>query len=272
MAGDVVGGVRDLRGARGRGCTVVRSADGRTVEKRYDRLWWPFVGGMRHEPFERERRIGSLFRRTPPPVPTPTLVGADRRRRALVFEAVDGEDVGPKYPLSLDADDADGLVTIAMATERYAPRPWPRFLKRFDLSRRLRRVEAARTLTPAQADAFRRIANADAPRLVFAHGDVTARNVMRRHADGAFVLIDWEWAGAYPAGWELAFLWFTLVDAPGGRERVERAITPDRREWFWRSALLVQLLHLELPGLAPGSPFRAKHERMRDELVERVLS
>src|SRR4029077_13246488 len=99
--------------------------------------------------------------------------------------------------------------------------------------------------------------------------DITARNVLRA-STGAPVLIDWEWAGLYPRGWDLAFLWFSLVDVPGARERVEHLVPRCDQAWFWRSALLIQLLHLSLPGLAPGSPFRARHEHARDELVERI--
>lgn len=38
--------------------------------------------------------------------------------------------------------------------------------------------------------------------MAFCHGDITARNVLRA-ASGAPVLIDWEWAGLYPRGWDL---------------------------------------------------------------------
>ena len=34
------------------------------------------------------------------------------------------------------------------------------------------------------------------------------------------MLVDWEWAGMYPAGHELAFLWLSLLDVPGARAKV----------------------------------------------------
>ena len=56
-------------------------------------------------------------------------------------------------------------------------------------------------------------------RLRFAHGDVTARNVLQ--APDGMVLIDWGWAGLYPEAYDEAFLWFSLVDVPGGGAHVE---------------------------------------------------
>jgi hypothetical protein len=96
--------------------------------------------------------------------------------------------------------------------------------------------------------------------------------VLRDRLTGRAVLIDWEWAGRYPRPWDLAFLWFSLVDLPGGPAEVEAAVPEADVAWFWRSALLVQVLHLTLWGLRPGTPFRPTHERRRDELVERVLA
>jgi Ser/Thr protein kinase RdoA (MazF antagonist) len=100
---------------------------------------------------------------------------------------------------------------------------------------------------------------------VFAHGDITARNVLDG-PDGP-VLIDWEWAGLYPDGYELAFVWFALVDRPGGREAVEAAIHTYPRT-FWLSALLIELLHLEF-----GVPeqFRSTHVETKERLLARVL-
>jgi hypothetical protein len=259
-----------VRTVRGSGCTVVWSPDGRTVEKRYDRLWWGHYG-YRHEPWTTEWRVGSLLRRQPPPVPHARLLAADRRRRMLRFEAVPGSGaaLGSKFPLSLPASDVDDLASLALRTPTY--RPEGVRLRRFAFERRVAWGVALAGLPAAAADELRRQARSDRPAFVFGHGDITARNVLRCADTGSAVLIDWEWAGWYPRGWDLAFLWFTLVDAPGARARVEAQVPARDVAWFWRSALLVQLLHLTLWGLRPASPFRPKHEAMRDELIERVL-
>lgn len=251
----------------GRGCVVIWSADGSTVEKRFDRRSWWFLD-HRHDEFDRERRIGWLLRRQPPPIPTAPLLSVDRRRPLLRFKAIDGEPVGPKFPSELADDDLDGLIRLALRMGTYRPRA--RFLPRFDLARRLQRAVRGEIISPAAAYALGDQAQNDPPTMVFAHGDITARNVLRS-TSGAHVLIDWEWAGLYPRGWEMAFLWFSLADLPDARRRVEDRVPPADTAWFWRSALLIQMLHLSLPGLSDGSAFRPKHEATRDELLARLL-
>lgn len=255
-----------VRSVRGSGCTIVWSPDGQLVEKRYDRMWWWFLD-HRHDKFDRERRVGMLLRREPPPVRVARLVRADRRNRTLQFEAVDGSPFGPKFPLELVASELDSLIEVAAAMATYTPRA--SFAARFDLRRRVRRAVQAGDLSADSAALLLVQAANDPPVMVFGHGDITARNVLKS-PDGAAVLIDWEWAGLYPRGWDLAFLWFSAVDVPGARERVQAAVSPRDEPWFWRSALLIQLLHLSLRGLVVGSAFREKHERVRDELVHRV--
>ena len=258
------------RSVEGSGCTVTWSADGRTVDKRYHRLRWTFLG-PRHSPFERERRVGLLLRRHPPPVRHARLLAADHRTRTLRYEAIDGDPLGPKFPLDAEAGAVAGLVDLALGLRSFRP-PAP-FLRRFDLARRLDTAVRAGAVRPDIAAEVRRQADADPPVIVVGHGDITARNVLRATASDELVLIDWEWAGRYPRPWDLAFLWFTLVDLPGGRAEVEAAVPAEDEAWFWRSALLVQLLHLTLFARHPGShPYLAKHERLRDELVERVLA
>jgi aminoglycoside phosphotransferase (APT) family kinase protein len=98
--------------------------------------------------------------------------------------------------------------------------------------------------------------------LRFAHGDLTARNVIA--TDKGPVLIDWEWAGLYPPGYDRAFLWFSLIDIESGRLQVEVD-----EPAFLLSALLIQLWHLQ--WYVP-EPFVVKHMATRDELVARLLA
>jgi hypothetical protein len=260
-----------VRSVPGSGCTVFWSPDGTVVEKHYRGLRW-VVGDHPHRAFERERRVGRLLVRHPPPVPHARLLGADHGRRILRFEAVDGEPLGPKFPLEAAPGDVADLIRLASGLGAGGYRPPAPWLRRFDLARRLGRGVASGALAPSVAARVRQQAVDAPPVLVFGHGDITARNGLRERATGRAVLIDWEWAGRYPRPWDLAFLWFSLVDLPGGPAKVEAAVPAADVAWFWRSALLVQVLHLTLWGLRPGTPFRPKHERRRDELVERVLA
>jgi len=235
--------------------TIEWSADGRDVTKR--RL-------PRHDAVGRHRyelRINQLLRRAPPPVPIARLLGHDRR--GLRFEAIRGEPLGPKYPESLGIDEVDAMVDLGQRLRPYRPRT--RWMRAFRSARRIDLAARHGFLTAPEANALHRIAARVHTHRRFAHGDLTARNVLASEA-GELVLIDWEWAGLYPPEYDLAFLWFSLVDVPDARALVEsRASSMDR---LLLSALLIQLWHLQ--WYTPTS-FRARHLRTRDELLTRLL-
>jgi hypothetical protein len=88
-----------------------------------------------------------------------------------------------------------------------------------------------------------------------------------RH-DRGLAIIDWEWAGLYPEGYDSAFLWFSLGDRPGGRAHVEGSLQTDEQS-FLLCALLIQLWHLQL--YVPPQ-FRARHLATSSELVGRLVA
>jgi hypothetical protein len=209
-----------------------------------------------------ERRVNRMLRRSRPPVPTPTLVADDARARSLTFEAVPGEPLGPKYPTQLAIADVDGLVDLGRRLAAFRPRR--RWFRRLDSARRLERARRAGLLDDADSAALVGLAGRVHRTVRFAHGDLTARNVLRHGRD--LWLVDWEWAGLYPPGYELAFLWFSLVDLEDGRARVERSLAGDPAA-FLLSALLIQLWHLE--WFVPVE-YRERHLATRDDLVSRL--
>jgi hypothetical protein len=235
--------------------TLQWSADGTLVTKAR-----PAGAGAR-ERYRNELRVNRLVRACRPPVPTPLLVGHDTQRRRLTFEAVPGEPLGPKYPHDLSPEQAGAIVDIADALVAYDPdRRW---LRRLDSRRRIAMAHRAGLLRDEQAAHLTAIATRAHTKLRFAHGDMTARNVLL--STRGLVLIDWEWAGRYPAGYDHAFLWFSLIDAPASRSAVERRV--DANDGFWLSALLIELWHLQ--SLVPAE-FREQHLAVRDELLVRL--
>jgi hypothetical protein len=248
--------------------TVAWSADGSQVTKTFHDY-----GDEDHvfdrSRFDYERRVNLLLLRHPPSVPFPRLLRSDKRTQTLTFEAVDGDLVGPKYPLELSGRTVDELGAMAWRLPRRVSSC--RWLRRFSMSTRLDAAVKAGWLVPADAAKIRAVVLGHPMAHQLAHGDLTARNVVSSHR--GLVLIDWEWAGLYPPGYDAAFLWFSLLDVPGARERVASSV-PERAEtWFWLSALAIQLLHLRL--ILPRGDlahFHARHLETRDELVARVLA
>lgn len=237
--------------------------DGTTIAKRLVRASDGTLLWTDARRFRNEGRINRLLLAAPPPVPTPALLDADRRGGSLTFAAVAGAPLGPKYPELLSHDELSDLIGLTCALRPYNPHR--RWLRRFAAGRRLRTHVAEGDLTAAQAAHVRR--RTEGVALCFAHGDVTARNVIAG-PDG-LVLIDWEWAGVFPAGWDLAVLWFTLAHAPGGRDAVVAAMPAALCASFWVSVTYVHLLHLHL-WHRTGAPFIERHRATLAGVLDRL--
>lgn len=246
--------------------SVVWSVDGATVTKRPVGDHHDEVLGRYRVAVRNEMRVNRLLLDEPPPVLVPRLLASSNGGRSMTFEAVDGTPLGPKFPTTLAPDDVPQLLALASVLDSFQPRR--RWFRRLDLDRRLRQHVRSGLLAASDADAIVKLARDARIRWRFAHADLTARNVLRR-ADGQLVLIDWEWAGLYPTGYELAFLWFSLSDIPGGRADVERVIARHQEAGFLVSALLIQLLHLHLLQRVE-SPFLPNHRATMADLRQRL--
>jgi hypothetical protein len=252
---------------------LVWSADGKTVVttlRAQPSALWALEGdallGSAAAASRNEIRVNRLLSSEPPPVAFPRPVASSSRSLSLTVEAIQGDPLGPKFPLALPRQDLEGLIDLVDALGSYAPqRPW---FRRLDVSGRLRGHVDEGLLTRRDADAVEAFARTGIG-WQFAHGDVTARNVLRGE-DGRLVLIDWEWAGLYPVGYEQAFLWVTLIDVAGGRQAVTDGLPRQVARGFVLSALLVELLHLHLWLRGPRHEFVANHERTLGDLLVRI--
>ena len=246
------------------------SADATTVTKTaVPRLvipHWAHLLGTPRQAALNELRVNRLLGDVPPPVAVPALVRWSRPEPSMTFEAVDGVPLGPKFPSSLTGGETDDLVAMALAMDGYRPRR--RWFRRLRVGARLRLHQRAGLLSEPDAQALDRLARSRGIKWHFAHGDVTARNVLRDR-DGRSVLIDWEWAGLYPAGYELAFLWSSLVNVPAGRAKVVAAVPAHQEAGFLLSATMVQLLHLQMWRARPYS-LAARFEETLAELLSAV--
>jgi Ser/Thr protein kinase RdoA (MazF antagonist) len=186
----------------------------------------------------------------------------------MTFEAVNGSPLGPKFPASLSPLDVDDVVGLARALGRYRPRR--RWFRRLHVRRRLAVHYRSGLVSAADVQTLEALAEHPGLKWGFAHGDITARNVLR-DTDGRLALIDWEWAGLYPFGYDLAFLWFSLADVPGGRAAVESAVLPQFEAGFLLSAALVDLLHLQM-WLHKPNQFGRRHLETLKELLQVVAT
>jgi thiamine kinase-like enzyme len=134
-----------------------------------------------------------------------------------------GHRLGPKFPLELAAEELEALIWLATALRSYRFRP--RWLRKLPIQRRLRRARHIRLLSETEYQALLQVARRVPIRWVFAHADINPSKIVSGD-DGSF-LLRWEWAGLYPDGYDLAFLWFVLIDIPDARSIVESRIRTD---------------------------------------------
>ncbi len=107
------------------GNTVTWSPDRSQVTKSV-RSWdpKPFIPPAAQR-YDNERRVNELLLREPAPVQTAALVSCRPETRELVFAAVAGETLGPKYPAALTERDLRDLLDLAWRLAAYRPdRPW----------------------------------------------------------------------------------------------------------------------------------------------------
>jgi Phosphotransferase enzyme family len=227
--------------------------------------WASLLGTPRRAALN-ELRVNRMLREHPPPVPVPMLLSSSRRGPSMTFEAVDGAPLGPKFPVSLPGSEVDALIAMAVALRGY--RPTRRWFRRLHVGPRLKLHQRSGLIGDADAIALTQLADNPRHKWRFAHGDITARNVLG-DSQGRLVLIDWEWAGMYPAGYDLAFLWFSLLDVPGARAKVAGAVPRHEQAGFLLSATLIQLLHLQM-WLRRPNPHVAKHKETLQQLLQEV--
>jgi len=199
--------------------------------------------------FLHEHRIMTLLNEAGP-IRVPQVRMVDTDAGVLMFEMIDGPRLGPEWPTELDPADLARAIAVAQTIGRFWP-PTPD-LARLPVTDHLRRyldrglLNSDDAITIASALAVRPI------KWAFAHGGLSARTLIREPT-GVLAVIDWEPAGIYPAGYDLAFLWFTTRAVPEARQTIEAAVPANHRSSFFLSALLIALQHLDpRGGLGPG--------------------
>jgi hypothetical protein len=209
--------------------------------------------------FARELIAYMAFAASPPPVGVPAVHAADAERGLLVIDRVDALPAAlERYPGPLPTSTATALLATASALARWSP-PAGRFARVFAYAERIDLYHRYGLLDVKDRSALRALLHAAEPAgWEFAHGDLLPTNLYL--ADAGPTLIDWEFAGFYLPGHDLALLWVLLAATPEARTAIENlAVAPtqdhddqERR----RAAFLLNLamaltrelrIHAELP-------------------------
>ncbi|MCA1221632.1 aminoglycoside phosphotransferase family protein [Streptomyces sp. 8L] len=245
------------------------------------------------ERFRHEITSYRAFVRHRPPVRVPRLVAADPAGGALVLERIPGRPAAlARHPLQAppraDIRSVLGAITRLNAWQP----PAGRFDAPLDYASRISRYHELGLFTDRDLGDLQKLLHGIAadrnPARQFCHGDALLSNVLLSPTGP--VLVDWEHAGWYLPGYDLATLWTVLGDDPGTRREVSKLAQqagPAARDAFLVNLMLVLTREIRMyetavqrtlreappagqtaqtqSGLAPGEEQRLLLRRLHDD-------
>jgi hypothetical protein len=201
------------------------------------------------ERFHHEIAAYRAFVRHRPPVRVPRLVAADPQECTLVIERVPGRPAAMRRHLFDTPSHADlrAVLGSVCALNHWQP-PASAFEHPIDYQGRLARYHELGLLTDRDLGDLRQLLrgamrSADgrgSSRWQFCHGDALLTNVLL--APNGPAVVDWEHAGWYLPGYDLATLWSALGDASTARRQISQlaqAGGPAARDAFLVNVMLV---------------------------------
>lgn len=200
------------------------------------------------ERYRHEVAAYRAFVRHRPPVRAPRLIAADPETCTVVVERVMGRPAGTAHHI-VDSAEHPQLRAVLGAVNRlnsWQP-PVELFERPVDYGKRLSRYHELGLLTDRDLDDLHKLLHsvvssgtrANSLRQ-FCHGDARPDNILL--APSGPVLVDWENAGWYLPGYDLATLWCALGDSLAARRQISQLAQrsgPAARDAFLVNLMLV---------------------------------
>ncbi|MEV6780170.1 aminoglycoside phosphotransferase family protein [Streptomyces syringium] len=194
------------------------------------------------ERFRHEIATYRAFVRHRPPVRVPRLIAADPDNCTLVIERMPGRPAaGQRHPVdSPPRADVRAALGAICRVNLWRP-PAGMFDMPLDYGKRIARFHELGLLTDRDLGDLQKLLHGLAHvQGQFCHGDALLSNILLSPAGP--VLVDWDQAGWYLPGYDLATLWTVLGDAPVARRQISQhaqAAGPASRDAFLVNLMLV---------------------------------
>ncbi|MFJ1707763.1 aminoglycoside phosphotransferase family protein [Kitasatospora sp. NPDC088346] len=207
------------------------------------------------ERFHHEIAVYRAFVRHRPPVRLPRLVAADQDRCVLVLERVPGRPAArERHPVNAPTPGEVRAVLGAVRTLNLWRPPTDVFGKPLDYQLEVARYHSVGQLTDRDAGDLRQLLHG----LVhtpwqLCHGDALLGNLLL--APSGPVLLDWEEAGWYLPGYDLAVLWSVLSGDSAARRQISQLAQSGgtlARDAFLVNLVLVLMREIRLHDV-PGA-------------------
>ncbi|WP_234326264.1 MULTISPECIES: aminoglycoside phosphotransferase family protein [unclassified Streptomyces] len=219
--------------------------------------------------FHHEVAVYRAFVRHRPPVRLPRLVAADHDRCVLVMERVPGRPAArERHPVNAPTPgEVRALLTAVRTLNLWRP-PTDVFQPRLDYQLEIARYHSVGQLTDRDAGDLRGLLHGlgHGP-LQLCHGDALLSNMLL--APSGPVLVDWEQAGWYLPGYDLAVLWSVLSGDTAARRQISQLAQSGgtmARDAFLVNLVLVLMREIRLydvPGA--GEEQRIMIRRLYDD-------
>ncbi|MFC5722967.1 aminoglycoside phosphotransferase family protein [Streptomyces gamaensis] len=229
------------------------------------------------ERFHQEIATYRAFVRHRPPVRVPRLIAADPENCALVIERMPGRPAAAQRHPTETPPRADVRAALgAICRVNLWRPPAGLFDMPLDYGQRIARFHELGLLTDRDLGDLQKLLRGLAHvQGQFCHGDAQLSNLLLSPAGP--VLVDWDQAGWYLPGYDLATLWTMLGDAPVARRQISQhaqAAGPIHRDAFLVNLMLVltreirtyetavqRALHEPAPA-APGGADSGEEQRL----------
>jgi len=229
------------------------------------------------ERFRHEIAAYRTFVRHRPPVRVPRLIAADPDSCVLVMERMPGRVVSPqRHPAQAPTrGDVRAALQAYSRIALWRP-PAGVFDAPIDYPSRISRYHELGLLTDRDMGDLQKLLHGLAHvQGQFCHGDALLSNVLLSPAGPS--LVDWEHAGWYLPGYDLAVLWSVLGDDPAARRQISQqaqAAGPAARDAFLVNLMLVLTREIRTyetavqrtmraPGpIAPGAAEAGEEQRL----------
>ena len=203
----------------------------------------------------REVSAYRTFVRHRPPARLPKLVAADHDRGVLLMERVPGRPAArERHPVNTPSPGEVRAILGAVRSLNLWRPPAGSFGAPLDYPREIARYHALGLLTDRDAGDLQHLLHGlahSAPQ--FCHGDALLTNVML--APSGPVLVDWEQAGWYLPGYDLAVLWTVLSGDTAARRQISQVAQSSGtlpRDAFLVNLILVLIREIRLHDV-PGA-------------------
>lgn len=238
------------------------------------------------ERFQQEIAAYRAFVRHRPPVRVPRLVAADPDSCTLIVERMPGRPAAlQRHPAEAPPRaDVRAALSAVCRINLWRP-PAGLFDAPLDYAQRIGRYHDLGLLTDRDLGDLQKLLHGLAHiQGQFSHGDALLNNVLLSPAGP--VLLDWDHAGWYLPGYDLATLWSVLGDAPVARRQISQlaqAQGPAARDAFLVNLMLVltreirryesavqRTMREPAPAPAPGAPGAASPGEEQRLLLRRL--